>query len=191
MQRKVNAFSRLKVRWVFFSPTFHHEARVYLVGACFLPDIICCARRSRCSPKPLEVMERKSGLLCWVHLRDLTWILVTLTQFHTSYFIHLVLVRGGHGKWVTRISNQRLTFQECPEADRLFRIMCSVHSGAVCQGLQGPHSGSHRAKRLKQTSQLLWNPFLCPEICGNFSPICPWSWIIWHILFIVLYVDII
>lgn len=106
-------------------------------------------------PKPLEVVERNSRLLCRVHLRDLTWILVTLTQFHTSYFIHLVLVRGGHGKWVSRISNQWLTFQECPEADRLFRIMCSVHSGALCQGLQGPHSRSHRANRLKQASQLL------------------------------------
>lgn len=34
-------------------------------------------------------------------------------------------------------------FQGCAEADRLFRILYSLHSDAMCQGHQGPHSESH------------------------------------------------
>lgn len=125
-------------------------------------------------PKPLRVMERNNRLLRRVHLCDLTWILVTLTQFHTSYFIHLVWARGGHGMWATGISNQWLTFQAGDSG--LFWSclrqtdwsMYSGHGGAERQGHQGRHSENIGQIDLKQPSYCK-NPFLCPQI---FFPLC-------------------
>lgn len=104
-----NAFSRFKVTCSFrlfvMDPGF-----VWLEHVSWLTSS-AVQGEATALPKPLRVVERNSRLFCRVHLCGLTWILVTLTQFHTSYFIRVVLVRGGHGTWAARISNQWLACQ--------------------------------------------------------------------------------